>query len=161
MKLRKLGNLLGGRVWEKVFVMATGVLVLGTAALGTPVSAAEIVERFEAVGPVMGASDPVCDNAQVSQEIKAASGCNGNSGVELPNVVTSIINGVIAILGLLAVIMIVVGGYKYMTAAGDAGKLAAAKNTLLYACIGLIICALAFMIVNFVIVNIIGGNPPS
>lgn len=164
MKFTKITGRLGKwsrhMVWEKVFVVVAGLMVVGAAA-GTPVSAAEVLARFEGVGSAMAAtsSDPVCSNDGVPAEIKAASGCGGNLP-ELPDVITSIVNGVIAMLGFLAVIMIVVGGYKYMTAAGDTSKLEAAKKTLLYACVGLIICALAFMIVNLVIISIIGGQQP-
>ena len=45
-----------------------------------------------------------------------------------------------------------------MTSAGDAGKVKKAKDTILYGVIGLVIVVLAFAIVNFVIVNILGGK---
>ncbi len=69
--------------------------------------------------------------------------------------VTNILNGVIGVLGIVAVVVIIIGGISYMTSAGDAGKVKKAKDTILYGIIGLIICALAFAIVNFVISNII------
>ena len=61
----------------------------------------------------------------------------------------------LGVLGLVAVIFVVVGGVKYMTSAGDPGKVQQAKKTIIYALIGLIVCALAFAIVNFVISGII------
>ena len=61
----------------------------------------------------------------------------------------------LAVLGLVAVIVIIIGGINYMTSAGDAGKVKKAKDTILYGVIGLVICVLAFAIVNFVIANII------
>ena len=72
--------------------------------------------------------------------------------------VIGIINGVIGVLGLVAVVVIIIGGIQYMTSSGDAGKVKKAKDTILYGVIGLVICVLAFAIVNFVISNIIGGN---
>lgn len=69
--------------------------------------------------------------------------------------VTNILNGVIAVLGLVCVVVIIIGGVNYMTSAGDAGKVKKAKDTILYGIIGLIVCILAFAIVNFVINNII------
>ena len=74
---------------------------------------------------------------------------------DLKGNVTSILNGVIAVLGLAAVIIIIVGGIQYMTSSGDAPKVKKAKDTILYGVIGLIICVLSFAIVNFVISNII------
>ena len=91
---------------------------------------------------------------------KASSGCS-TSGTQLPefaSVITSIINGVLAVLGLLAVIFIIVGGINYMTSAGATQKIEKGKRTILYACIGLIICVLSYAVVNFVIKNIIGGE---
>lgn len=60
-------------------------------------------------------------------------------------------NTVLYIVGVVAVIMLIIGGVKYVTSGGDAKKVTDAKNTVLYAIIGLIIAFLAFAIVNFVI----------
>lgn len=79
----------------------------------------------------------------------------GYGGDNLRNAVVGIINGVIAVLGLVAVIVIIIGGINYMTSSGDAGKVKKAKDTILYGVIGLVICVLAFAIVNFVIANLI------
>lgn len=75
---------------------------------------------------------------------------NGNSD-QLSGPIQVILNSVIAIGSLVAVTYIVIGGYKYMTSGGDANKLQSAKNTIVYALIGLVVCALAAAIVNFVI----------
>lgn len=103
------------------------------------------------------AANPLCSQPNVSEEVKRANGCSSDAP-ELQNVVIGIINGFVGALGLVAVIFIVVGGVNYMTSAGDSGKLQKAKNTILYAVIGLVICVLAFAIVNFVIVNILNNN---
>lgn len=65
--------------------------------------------------------------------------------------VTGIINAVIAVLGILAVVVIILGGIQYMTSNGDSGKVKKAKDTILYGIIGLIIVILSAAIVNFVI----------
>lgn len=70
--------------------------------------------------------------------------------------ITSILNWIIGILGIVAVIVIIMGGVTYMTSAGDAGKVKKGKDTILYGIIGLIIAALAFAVVNFVIGGIMG-----
>ena len=70
--------------------------------------------------------------------------------------ITGIINAVIAALGIVCVVVMIIGGVNYMTSSGDAGKVKKAKDTILYGLIGLIVCVLAFAIVNFVIVNIMG-----
>ena len=72
--------------------------------------------------------------------------------------IIGIINAIIAVLGIVAVVVIIIGGISYMTSSGDAGKVKKAKDTILYGVIGLVICVLAFAIVNFVIGNLLGGE---
>jgi len=55
------------------------------------------------------------------------------------------------IVGAISIIMIIYGGFRYITSGGDSGKVGNAKNTLIYAIVGLIIVVLAQLIVNFVI----------
>lgn len=56
-----------------------------------------------------------------------------------------------AVVGIIAVVMIIVGGIKYITSGGDSGNVTSAKNTILYAIIGLVVVALAQIIVRFVL----------
>lgn len=69
----------------------------------------------------------------------------------LPAIVAFIINVFSWIIGAVSVIMIIYGGFRYITSGGDSNGVTAAKNTILYAIIGLIIVALAQIIVNFVL----------
>ncbi len=55
------------------------------------------------------------------------------------------------VVGVIAVIMIIIGGLKYIMSSGDPSNITSAKNTILYAVIGLAIVALAQVIVLFVI----------
>ncbi|MDO4759816.1 MAG: hypothetical protein Q4A33_00765 [Candidatus Saccharibacteria bacterium] len=66
----------------------------------------------------------------------------------------NILNTIVGSLGIVAVIVVIIGGVLYMTSSGEPGKVKKAKDTILYGIIGLIICALAFAIVNFVISQI-------
>lgn len=106
------------------------------------------------ITPVSAVSADICTH-DVPDEVKAANGCDGNTTTDLQSVITTIINSIVGVLGLVAVIFIVVGGVSYMTSAGDSAKIEKAKKTILYATIGLIICVLAFAIVNFVISDIL------
>ena len=106
------------------------------------------------VASVFGSDGDPC-NSNVPEAVRDAAGCNGNTN-GLPNAIVSIIDAVILVSGLVAVAFIIVGGVNYMTSAGDASKTQKAKNTIMYSVIGLIICALAFVIVNFVIGTILG-----
>ena len=74
---------------------------------------------------------------------------------DLKGTVTTILNSIIGVLSLICVIVIIIGGVTYMTSQGDAGKVKKGKDTILYGIIGLIICVLAFAIVNFVITTIL------
>lgn len=107
--------------------------------------------------PVHTFADDICGNSNISPEIQAASGCPNTSVKinDLPTVIQNILNAIIGIAGVVSVVFIVVGGIQYITSTGDPGKTKKAKDTILYALIGLIVCALSFAIVNFVISQII------
>lgn len=72
----------------------------------------------------------------------------------LMGTIQDVINVVIGIIGMLAVIMIIMGGISFATSQGDAAKVTKARNTILYGVVGLIISLLAFAIVNFVLSSI-------
>jgi hypothetical protein len=59
--------------------------------------------------------------------------------------------------------MLIFGGFKYITSGGDAGKITGAKNTILYAIVGLVIVALSQVIINFVLDRAINASkkPPA
>lgn len=79
----------------------------------------------------------------------------GDGSGDLKGSISAIINSVIFALGIVAVIVIILGGVQYMTSSGDAGKVKKAKDTILYGVIGLVICVLAYAIVNFVIISLL------
>ncbi len=79
----------------------------------------------------------------------------GNGGL-----VTTITNVLLFVAGALAVIMIIWGGIRYATSAGNSSSVTAAKNTVLYAIVGLIVAFLAFAAVNFVL-GYLGGSSGS
>lgn len=58
---------------------------------------------------------------------------------------------ILYIVGIIAVIMLIWGGIRYVISGGDSKKVTDAKNTVLYAIIGLIIAFLSYAIINFVI----------
>ena len=71
---------------------------------------------------------------------------------------TTITNVLLFIVGAIAVIMIVIGGMRYVLSGGDASKVTAAKNTILYAIIGIVVAILSYAVVRFVIGNFVGGG---
>lgn len=68
--------------------------------------------------------------------------------------IKNIVNLFLYVIGVLSVIMIVVGGIRYTISAGDAGRIKAAKDTIMYAVIGLAVALFAYAIVNFVLTNV-------
>lgn len=66
----------------------------------------------------------------------------------------AITNTLIFLVGAISVIMLIIGGLRYVVSAGDANAISGAKNTILYAIVGLIVAFLAFSIVNFVLARI-------
>lgn len=70
----------------------------------------------------------------------------GNTGI-----VTTLINVLLFVIGVISVIMIIIGGIRYAVSGGNSSAVSAAKNTILYAIVGLVIAVFAYAIVNFVL----------
>jgi hypothetical protein len=81
------------------------------------------------------------------------SNCPDGSAQEsrLSGVIKNFVNILSIIVGIVAVIMVIIGGFKYITSGGDSGSITSAKHTIIYAIVGLIIVALAQTIVRFVL----------
>lgn len=69
----------------------------------------------------------------------------------IEGLIKTIVNVLSWIVGVLAVIMIIYAGFQYVTSGGDSGKISNAKNTLIYAIIGIVIVAFSQAIVFFVL----------
>lgn len=88
--------------------------------------------------------------------------CNGDTSVvcqsapkdQAPAMVKTVIDVLLFILGIVAVIMIIIGGLRYVLSGGDSGAVTGAKNTILYAVIGLVVAIMAYAIVHFVTANV-------
>ena len=80
------------------------------------------------------------------------------SSTSVQSIVNTVINIFSWVVGVISVIMIIYGGFKYITSSGSNEKVSSAKNTIIYALVGLIIVALAQVIVHFVLNNVTGGS---
>lgn len=67
------------------------------------------------------------------------------------NMIQSVVNVLMFLLGAISTIMIIIGGIRYTTSNGDASQTTSAKNTILYAVVGLVVAICATAVVNFVI----------
>jgi len=72
--------------------------------------------------------------------------------------VTTITNVLLFVVGALSVIMLIIGGLRYVVSGGNASAVTAAKNTILYAIVGLIVAFLAYSIINFVLGTLTTGS---
>jgi hypothetical protein len=111
--------------------------------------------------PVVYAGNTDAAKQQACQGIGGAS-ANGNCSVggqaNLNNIIRAVVAFFSVLVGVAAVVMIMVGGFKYITSGGDSGKISSAKSTIIYALVGLVIVALAQFIVRFAIRTT--TNPP-
>ncbi|MGH7193812.1 MAG: pilin [Candidatus Saccharimonadales bacterium] len=100
-------------------------------------------------------------NAATNASQSLAGGLQSGSGVNCSssNVSTSSVKTLAAritnvfsiIVGAASIIMIIYGGFRYVISGGESGRVGAAKNSLIYAIVGLVIVALAQLIVHFVL----------
>jgi hypothetical protein len=88
-----------------------------------------------------------CKDVQAAQ-IEA---CQNGDGRDLNAVFKTIVNTALYIIGALGVLMLIYGGIRYTTSAGNSKAVEGAKSTIMYAIIGIIVALLAYAIVNFVL----------
>jgi hypothetical protein len=98
-------------------------------------------------------SAPMLAAAPSAEDIRRGVAASGGSGdaSRIDGIIVVAINIFSLIVGIAAVIMIIIGGLKYVTSVGDTTSINSAKNTILYAVVGLIVVALAQIIARFVI----------
>ena len=126
-----------------------------------------IIKRFGSTLAIV-ASMAVIALGSIGAPVLAADECDTSSGLsggmdcakndDMPEdltgdngIVTTVINTMLFIVGILSVIMIIYAGIRYVTAHGDKGQVEGAKNTLIYAIVGLIVSIVAYALVNWVV----------
>ena len=124
-------------------IMAALIVMLG---LGVAVPAF--------VSPTANAADSAADKILEGQQKVGGS----ENKTSLEDQIKVIVNIMLFILGAIAVIMIIIGGIRYAISNGDSSSIKAAKDTILYAVIGLIVAIMAYAIVNFVVGTAFGGK---
>ena len=87
----------------------------------------------------------------------AVTGVNCGEGEEgLTSTIQAVINILLYIVGAASVVMLVIGALRYVLSAGDAQAAASAKNTIIYAIIGIIVAVMAWVIADFVFEQVSG-----
>jgi hypothetical protein len=112
---------------------------------------------FSLAGPAVvpaGIVQAACNDTTSKKEVVEALGqasrnaCSDNGVSNLVHTIVSILSYVV---GVVAIIMILASGFKYITSGGDSAKVSSAKSTLIYALIGIAVAVLAQLLVRFVI----------
>lgn len=117
----------------KLFVAAFAVMAFGALAVIPAGSVAAL--------------DPLADVCTTDPSNQV---CQSQSD-DANDLIGTLVNTLLFIVGALSTVMIIVGGIFYATSNGDAGKVAKAKNTIMYSVVGLVVSLLAYAIVNWVV----------
>lgn len=134
-----------------------GMILIGGAAFAPAVVYA--VDPPAATPTTPAPAAPVTTNPSVTEICEGVRLTGGNCAPEAPGtgvsgIIQTVINLLSLVVGVVAVIMIVIGGLKYVLSSGDAGNTKSAKDTILFALVGLVIVALAQVLVRFVLTRI-------
>jgi len=70
------------------------------------------------------------------------------------SIVAIIVNTLLFLIGAISVLMVIVGAFMYTTSGGDSAQLTKAKNTIIYSIVGLVVAALAYAIVTYVVAQL-------
>lgn len=93
-----------------------------------------------------------CSGTNIDLTGGSSGSCTATSGTSnIQDLLRNIINYFSIIVGVIAVVMIIVGGLRYITSGGESGKVGSAKTTIIYALVGLVVVALAQLVVHFVL----------
>jgi len=124
------------------------ILIIGLAILGL----AGTVALYHTSPALAAAKDEICAGVGA---VSGTGSCNTAAGEPTVNsVINTTVNILSLLVGIVSIIMVIYAGFKYVTSAGDSGKISTAKNTLIYAVVGIVVAALARPIVQFVLSRI-------
>ncbi len=123
---------------KKLLIIAS-IISLGLATVALPVYAAT-------GGSGTTVEDPCKKHASEFPEL-----CTKGSEADAKVKVGKILNVIYGLIGIIAVVFVIIGGFKYMTSQGEPGRVQQAKNTIMYALIGLAVTLSAFAITNFIL----------
>ena len=98
----------------------------------------------------------IVEGAKCSKSDEQKSDLFGDGGI-----FTIVTNTALFVIGAISVLMLIYGGIRYTTSGGNEKSVTAAKNTILYAVVGIIVADMAYAIVNFVITQFVGGSVDS
>ena len=113
---------------------------------------AGIIALFATVGLVAVPQAPAHAVVDIKKSVTGGfEAAGGSKKASLTDSIKLVVNVLLFIAGTIAVIMIILGGIRYVLSNGDSSQITGAKNTVLYSVIGLVVALLAYAIVNFVV----------
>lgn len=131
------------------------MIVVGIASFTLMAPAAVVaIPGLAGVAAASTINSSLCNGAKAATGGSAANTCAGGDTTitnSINKIAGQVVNIISIIVGVIAVIFIIYGGFKYITSGGDSGKVSEAKNALIYAIIGLLVVAIAQAIVRFVL----------
>ena len=135
---------------KRFLLTSLGMVVAITSLIGLQVSSPAYAAGNTPT-PAGNSSSTSSSQAAVCEGVGSATGSTGCSttGKSVNSLVTTLVDLLSAIVGIAAVVMIIIAGLKYITAGGDSSSIGSAKNTLIYAIVGMIIVAAAQNIDQF------------
>lgn len=98
--------------------------------------------------PVMAVTSDLCNDPNLDQEQKDAAGCGQQK--DAGAVASAVIEVALGFIGVIAVCVVIYGGFLFLTSSGDAGKVKRGQDAIKYGLIGLVVSILAYAIVKFV-----------
>ncbi|MFI5212823.1 MAG: hypothetical protein ACHQTE_02585 [Candidatus Saccharimonadales bacterium] len=99
-----------------------------------------------------------CNGNDISGGISAGADCSKGTGQNTDlfgpsGIFRTVTNVLLFIIGAISVIMLIIGGIRYVVSGGDSSAVTGAKNTILYAIVGIVVALLAYALVNFVLTS--------
>lgn len=111
-----------------------------------------------ALTPVTAGAQTAPADLNLSNGASSAKGTGQQTDLFGANgVFKTITNVLLYVIGAISVIMLIIGGIRYVVSGGDSSAITSAKNTILYAIVGIVIAVLAYAAVNFIIGNFAAG----
>lgn len=104
-----------------------------------------------AVVPAVASADDAKTEVCTALGSDAACKDNGGDGSSITGVVTAVVNLLSMVVGIVAVIMIIIAGFRFVTSGGDSNAVSGARKTIIYAIVGLLVVLLSQAIVHFVL----------
>ena len=146
-----------------IFMLAglfAGGALSGSVFAKTPKSATGSASADSSSGSGSGGTSGICPPGSKNKDATNIAACNidpAHKGDDLISDTSKIINVVLGVLGVVAVAVVIYGGFLFLTAQGDPGKIKKGKDSITWGIIGLIIALLSWSIINFVLSSTMGA----